>query len=80
VPRDVVVKEFVESFHVGLVEGIVSLRRVAHRVGSLAPGKYADLIAVTGDPTDDVALLESVPFVMKGGLVIKGSQVSAQGA
>jgi imidazolonepropionase-like amidohydrolase len=56
------------------------LMRWQDRVGSLAPGKYADLIAVTGDPTDDVALLESVPFVMKGGLVIKGAPVSAQGA
>jgi imidazolonepropionase-like amidohydrolase len=42
------------------------------RVGSIAPGKLADLIAVPGDPTDDVSLLESVPFVMKGGTVLKG--------
>jgi imidazolonepropionase-like amidohydrolase len=43
------------------------------RVGSIAPGKLADLIAVTGDPTEDVSLLESVPFVMKGGRVIKSA-------
>ncbi|MDP9330659.1 MAG: amidohydrolase family protein [Actinomycetota bacterium] len=41
------------------------------RVGSIAPGKFADLIAVPGDPTDDVSLLEDVPFVMKGGEVLK---------
>jgi imidazolonepropionase-like amidohydrolase len=41
------------------------------RVGSLRPGRYADLIAVEGDPLDDVTLLEDVPFVMKGGEVVK---------
>lgn len=42
------------------------------RVGSLAPGKYADLIAVEGDALADVAALERVPFVMKGGAVVSG--------
>jgi imidazolonepropionase-like amidohydrolase len=41
------------------------------RVGSLDPGKYADLIAVQGDPTKDVTTLERVKFVMKGGEVVK---------
>ena len=40
------------------------------RVGSLAAGRYADLVAVPGDPTRDVRLLEDVPFVMKGGEVV----------
>ena len=43
----------------------------ADRVGAVKPGLFADLIAVPGDPTQDVALLESVPFVMKGGRVVK---------
>jgi imidazolonepropionase-like amidohydrolase len=42
------------------------------RVGSLRPGRYADLLAVEGDPLDDVSVLEDVPFVMKGGEVVKG--------
>ena len=42
------------------------------RVGSLRPGRYADLIAVDGDPLDDIAVLEDVPFVMKGGEILKG--------
>jgi imidazolonepropionase-like amidohydrolase len=37
------------------------------RVGSLQPGLYADLVVVPGDPTDDVARLEQVTGVMKGG-------------
>jgi imidazolonepropionase-like amidohydrolase len=40
-------------------------------VGSLEPGKHADLIAVAGDPLKDVAVLKSVGFVMKGGQVFK---------
>ena len=40
------------------------------RIGRLAPGLYADLVAVPGDPTHDVRLLEDVSFVMKGGEVV----------
>jgi imidazolonepropionase-like amidohydrolase len=42
------------------------------RVGSVTPGKYADLIAVNGDPLADPAELTHVKFVMKGGAVVKG--------
>ena len=42
------------------------------RVGSIVPGKLADLIAVEGDPLDDVSVLEDVRFVMKGGRVVRG--------
>jgi imidazolonepropionase-like amidohydrolase len=41
------------------------------RVGALAPSRYADVVAVPGDPLDDLALLADVPFVMKGGRVLK---------
>lgn len=40
-------------------------------VGAIAPGRYADVIAVQGDPLEDVRLLEDVRFVMKGGEVYK---------
>jgi imidazolonepropionase-like amidohydrolase len=42
------------------------------RVGSLAPGHYADVIAVAGDPLSDVSVLEHVGFVMKGGQAVRG--------
>jgi imidazolonepropionase-like amidohydrolase len=42
------------------------------RVGSLAPGKYADIIAVAGDGLADLKAFENVGFVMKGGVVYKG--------
>jgi imidazolonepropionase-like amidohydrolase len=40
-------------------------------VGAIAVGRYGDLIAVAGDPLADVARLQSVAFVMKGGDIIK---------
>ena len=43
------------------------------KIGRLAPGFYADLIAVRGDPLADVTVLEHVDFVMKGGRVMKNS-------
>ena len=39
--------------------------------GSIKPGKYADVIAVAGDPLQDVSLLENVQFVMKDGKIYK---------
>lgn len=41
------------------------------RVGALAPGRFGDLIAVVGDPTADITLLEDVAVVIKGGLLFK---------
>ncbi|MGI9261675.1 MAG: amidohydrolase family protein [Woeseiaceae bacterium] len=41
------------------------------RVGEIAPGMYADIIAVHGNPLDDISELEDVDFVMKGGAVYK---------
>jgi len=41
------------------------------RVGTIEPGKWADIVAVDGDPLKDVTTLERVKFVMKGGKVIR---------
>ncbi len=41
------------------------------RIGAIEPGKFADIIGVEGDPTQDVTTLERVQWVMKGGEVYK---------
>ncbi|PWT93288.1 MAG: amidohydrolase family protein [Acidobacteria bacterium] len=46
------------------------------RVGSIEPGKFADLVAVAGDPIADISELDRVRFVMKDGRVIKNDLVS----
>ncbi len=43
------------------------------KTGSISAGKLADIIAVSGNPLDDVTLLENVQFVMKGGKVYKNT-------
>jgi imidazolonepropionase-like amidohydrolase len=41
------------------------------KIGTVEPGRWADIIAVAGDPLQDVTTLERVEFVMKGGEVVK---------
>jgi imidazolonepropionase-like amidohydrolase len=45
------------------------------KIGSIEPGKWADIIAVEGDPLQDVTTLERVKFVMKTGEVVKNEYV-----
>ena len=40
-------------------------------MGAAEAGKYADLIAVEGDPLTDITVLQQVKFVMKGGTTVK---------
>jgi imidazolonepropionase-like amidohydrolase len=47
------------------------------RVGAIAPGLFADIIAVDGDPLQDITQLERVTFVMKGGVVYKSKSRSS---
>jgi imidazolonepropionase-like amidohydrolase len=43
----------------------------SEQIGSIEPGKFADIIAVPGDPLQDITVLEKAQFVMKGGVVYK---------
>jgi imidazolonepropionase-like amidohydrolase len=40
-------------------------------VGTVAPGRYGDLIAVQGDPLNDIRVLQNIDVVIKGGLVFR---------
>jgi imidazolonepropionase-like amidohydrolase len=59
-----------ESIQAGTVNA-ADLLGWSDRVGTIEAGKFADLVAVDGDPIADVHVLERVRFVMKGGEVIK---------
>jgi imidazolonepropionase-like amidohydrolase len=41
------------------------------RIGSVEKGKFADIVAVSGDPLKDITELGRIKFVMKGGQVIR---------
>jgi imidazolonepropionase-like amidohydrolase len=49
------------------------------RIGSLAPGMEADIIAVNGDPLADITALRKVVFVMKSGKVYKAPSAADGG-
>jgi imidazolonepropionase-like amidohydrolase len=46
------------------------------KVGDIEPGKFADLMAVSGDPIADITELERVRFVMKNGEVVRNDFAS----
>jgi imidazolonepropionase-like amidohydrolase len=50
------------------------LMDMSDKIGAVAPGHYADLIAVAGDPLKDLTELERVKWVMKGGVLVKDAR------
>jgi imidazolonepropionase-like amidohydrolase len=75
-------REFGYMVEVGMppMEAILSATRegaellgASDRIGSIQPGRFADIIAVDGDPLADIDELRRVTFVMKGGVVYKRS-------
>ena len=46
-------------------------------LGTIEKGKFADLIAVAGDPLKDITELQRVKFVMKGGEIVKNELTAA---
>jgi len=79
-PHGMNAKEFVYMVEAGMPPMFVIQAATTHAaqllkrdkdLGNVAPGKYADVIAVAGNPLDDVARLQKVDFVMKAGAVYK---------
>lgn len=64
----------VEALRAGSVNA-AELMGLSDSIGSISPGKLADIVAVEGDPLNDVSLLRNVQFVMKDGVVYK-NQIS----
>ena len=69
------------------IEAILSATRsaadllgAADTVGSIQKGRFADVIAVEGDPLKDIGLMQRVSFVMKGGVVHKGTATASKPA
>jgi imidazolonepropionase-like amidohydrolase len=60
----------IEALRAATINGAELLGR-AKDLGSIEPGKYADIVAVDGDPLTDITVMEKVAFVMKGGEVYK---------
>jgi imidazolonepropionase-like amidohydrolase len=62
-----------ESIMAGTMNG-AKLLGWDKNLGSLTPGKWADIVAVSGDPLKDIHAMEKVVFVMKNGVIYKGRE------
>ncbi|MEQ1352684.1 MAG: amidohydrolase family protein [Candidatus Acidiferrum sp.] len=62
----------IEALRAATVNGAELLGR-SKDIGTIEPGKYADIVAVDGDPLSDITVMEKVTFVMKGGEVYKST-------
>jgi imidazolonepropionase-like amidohydrolase len=60
----------IDALRAATINGAELLGR-SKDIGAIEPGKYADIVAVDGDPLSDIAVMEKVTFVMKGGEVYK---------
>ncbi|HXM90076.1 MAG TPA: amidohydrolase family protein, partial [Candidatus Dormibacteraeota bacterium] len=60
----------IEALKAATINGAELMGR-SKDIGSIEPGKYADIVAVDGDPLSDITVMEKVAFVMKGGEVYK---------
>jgi imidazolonepropionase-like amidohydrolase len=58
------------SIQAGTING-AKLLGWADQIGALKPGYYADIVAVPGNPLDDITALQKVSFVMKNGVIYR---------
>jgi imidazolonepropionase-like amidohydrolase len=73
---DVYVNQYGMSPLAGIQTGTINaadLMGWTDRIGTIEPGKWADIIAIDGDPLKDVKILQHVNFVMKAGVVYKNT-------
>jgi imidazolonepropionase-like amidohydrolase len=62
----------IEALRAATINGSELLGR-EKEIGTIEPGKYADIVAVDGDPLADITVMEKIVFVMKGGEVYKSA-------
>jgi imidazolonepropionase-like amidohydrolase len=83
VPHGTQAKEFEYLVRLGMtpVQALRSATAVSaelmgwqDQIGSIEPGKFADIIAVPGNPLTDITALERVQFVMKGGVIVRNAE------
>ena len=60
-------------------KGASDLLGASDHVGSIQKGRFADIIAVVGDPLKDISELQRVTFVMKGGTVYRSAGATRSG-
>jgi len=63
--------ESIKGTETRLIPASLEMFKRGSRIGAVAPGMDADLIAVEGDPSKDITALRRVVFVMRGGKVYK---------
>jgi imidazolonepropionase-like amidohydrolase len=63
----------IDTLRAATMNGAELLGR-SDEIGTLEPGKFADMVAVDGDPLADITIMEKVVFVMKGGEVYKSAK------
>ena len=58
---------------IAATSGNAHIFKLGDRLGTIKPGLLADLVAVTGDPTQRIEAVRAVELVMKGGAVVRGA-------
>jgi imidazolonepropionase-like amidohydrolase len=78
--------EYMQEFGLPVRDALLAATRrpatwlgVEHDLGSVAPGKRADLISMTADPTASVGALRSMFWVMKDGAVVRDDRLGEGG-